>query len=101
MAHRAVPQPAVRLIGLQTSLPYAIHTALTGNGIPAKPRSSPKRAAFAAGLRAFANRARDIWDSQHIFGRVCDEHEIEHRLTKVNHPWTNGSGSTRHITPRD
>ena len=21
---------------------------------------------------------------------MCDEHGIEHRLTKVNHPWTNG-----------
>src|SRR3546814_15593398 len=26
----------------------------------------------------------------HIFDRVCDEHCIEHRLTKVKHPWTNG-----------
>ena len=23
-------------------------------------------------------------------GRVCREHEIEHRFTKPNHPWTNG-----------
>ena len=66
---------------LVEAVPYAIHTVLTDNGIPAKPRS---------GLRAFTNRARDIWDGQHIFDRVCDEHGIEHRLTKVNHPWTNG-----------
>ncbi len=26
----------------------------------------------------------------HVFGRVCAEHKIEHRLTKPNHPWTNG-----------
>src|SRR5690606_22036191 len=26
----------------------------------------------------------------HIFGRVCLENEIEHRLTKPYHPWTNG-----------
>lgn len=26
----------------------------------------------------------------HIFGRVCHENGIEHRLTKVKHPWTNG-----------
>jgi hypothetical protein len=25
-----------------------------------------------------------------IFDRVCDEHGIEHRLTKIKHPWTNG-----------
>ena len=22
--------------------------------------------------------------------RVCQEHGIDHRLTKTNHPWTNG-----------
>ena len=27
---------------------------------------------------------------EHIFDRVCREHGIEHRLTKVTHPWTNG-----------
>ena len=26
----------------------------------------------------------------HMFDRVCGEHGIEHRLTKPNHPWTNG-----------
>ena len=26
----------------------------------------------------------------HGFDRVCREHDIEHRLTKPNHPWTNG-----------
>ena len=52
---------------LVEAVPYAIHAVLTGNGIPAKPRS---------GLRAFTSRARDIHDSQHIFNRVCDEHAI-------------------------
>jgi transposase InsO family protein len=53
-------------------VPYRIHTVLTDNGVQ------------------FTPRKQDIWDSQHIFDRVCDEHEIEHRLTKVKHPWTNG-----------
>jgi transposase InsO family protein len=26
----------------------------------------------------------------HMFDIVCREHEIEHRFTKPNHPWTNG-----------
>lgn len=26
----------------------------------------------------------------HPFGRVCQANRIEHRLTKPNHPWTNG-----------
>ena len=27
------------------------------------------------------------------FDRVCREHEIEHRFTKPNHPWTNGQSN--------
>jgi transposase InsO family protein len=26
----------------------------------------------------------------HMFHRICREHGVEHRLTKPNHPWTNG-----------
>ena len=26
--------------------------------------------------------------SGHMFDRVCRENDIEHRLTKPNHPWT-------------
>jgi hypothetical protein len=26
----------------------------------------------------------------HIFERICSENHIEHRKTKVKHPWTNG-----------
>ena len=26
----------------------------------------------------------------HPFGTLCRDHEIEHRLTKPKHPWTNG-----------
>ena len=54
------------------AVPCRVHTVLTDNGIQ------------------FTARKQDIWDFQHIFDRVCDEHGIEHRLTKVNHPWTNG-----------
>ena len=57
---------------LAKAVPFRIHTVLTDNAVQ------------------FTNRARDIYDSQYIFDRVCDEHGIEHRLTKVNHPWTNG-----------
>ena len=54
------------------AVPYKIHTILTDNGIQ------------------FTNRSCDKYAGCHIFGRVCDENEIEHRLTKINHPWTNG-----------
>ncbi len=26
----------------------------------------------------------------HMFDMLCEKHGIEHRLTKPNHPWTNG-----------
>ena len=59
------------LRGLIAAVPYRIHTVLTDNGV------------------RFTPRKQDVWDSRHIFDRVCDENDIEHRLTKVNHPWTN------------
>ena len=60
------------LRNLIAAVPYAIHTVLTDNGIQ------------------FTNMAHHKYAFHHIFDRVCDEHEIEHRLTKIKHPWTNG-----------
>ncbi len=57
---------------LIAAVPYHIHTILTDNGIQ------------------FTNRLKDKWAFKHLFDRICEEHKIEHRLTKINHPWTNG-----------
>lgn len=57
---------------LIAAVPYRLHKVLTDNGIQ------------------FANRSCDTTAFEHILGRVCREHGIEHRLTKVKHPWTNG-----------
>ena len=65
------------------AVPYKIHTVLTDNGIQ------------------FTGRARDVHDMMHIFDRVCREHAIEHRLTKVNHPWTNGQVERMNRTIKD
>lgn len=54
------------------AVPYNIHTILTDNG------------------SQFTNRKQDRLAFAHIFGRVCRENGIDQRLTKVNHPWTNG-----------
>ena len=54
------------------AFPYDLHTVLTDNGIQ------------------FTHRAQDRYAFRHLFDRVCAEHGIEHRLTKVGHPWTNG-----------
>ena len=57
---------------LLQAVPYKSHTILTDNGIQ------------------FKNRAQDRTAVEHIFGRTCRENGIEHRTTKVKHPWTNG-----------
>ena len=57
---------------LIASIPYRIHTILTDNGIQ------------------FANRKRDKRAFKLLFDRICETHGIDHRLTKPNHPWTNG-----------
>ena len=57
---------------LIAAVPYAIHIVLTDNGIQ------------------FKNREQDRTAMEHIFGRTCRENGIEHRTTKIKHPWTNG-----------
>ncbi len=56
------------LRNLVDAVPYTIHTVLIDNGIQ------------------FTNRTCDRYAFDHIFDRVCVEHAIEQRLTKVRHP---------------
>ena len=65
------------LEALIAAVPYKIHTVLTDNGIQF---TFPPR--YADGLTA-----RYV---THMFDMRCRENGIEHRLTKPNHPWTNG-----------
>lgn len=68
------------------AVPYAVHTVLTDNGThfttPGDKRSAAVelRAAIAAGERFRA----------HAFELACAQLDIDHRLTKPCHPWTNG-----------
>ena len=65
------------LDALVEAVPYDIRIVLTDNGIQfadlPKNRNGPT-----ARFRG------------HPFDRACQRHGIEHRLTKPNHPWTNG-----------
>ena len=71
--HKAGKMIATQFLrNLTAAVPYAIHTVLTDNGIQ------------------FTNRERDRYAFEHIFDRICRDNGIEHRLTKVKHPWTNG-----------
>ena len=68
---------ATFLEALVSAVPYRIHTVLTDNGIQFA--DLPKNR---GGLTA-------RWRG-HPFDRTCYRHGIDHRLTKLNHPWTNG-----------
>jgi transposase InsO family protein len=77
--HEKADRPtAVRFLeALIAAVPYRLHTVLTDNGIQ------------------FADlpRNRDGWTARyrvHRFDQICRANGIEHRLTKPNHPWTNG-----------
>jgi transposase-like protein len=65
------------LVALIKAVPYKIHTVLTDNGIqftfPPRYANGPTAACMS-----------------HMFDLRCDENGIDHRLTKIKHPWTNG-----------
>jgi transposase InsO family protein len=65
------------LAALVAAVPYKIHTVLTDNGIQFR---FPPR--YADGPTATF--------MTHMFDMRCRENGIEHRFTKINHPWTNG-----------
>jgi len=60
------------LRNLIKAVPYKIHKVLTDNGIQ------------------FTNHDHHKNAFTHIFEGVCNENKIEHRKTKIKHPWTNG-----------
>ena len=60
------------LRNLIKAVPYKINKVLTDNGIQ------------------FTNHDHHKNAFTHIFERVCNENKIEHRKTKIKHPWTNG-----------
>jgi transposase InsO family protein len=62
---------------LIAAVPYKIHTVLTDNGIQF---TFPPRYADGTTARFVT----------HMFDMRCRENGIEHRLTKIKHPWTNG-----------
>src|SRR3954452_12405438 len=76
------------LVGLVEAVPYKIHTVLTDNGIQFR---LPPRHANGPTARY----------TTHMFDLRCREHGIEHRFTKINHPWTNGQVERMNRTIKD
>ena len=63
------------LVALIAAVPYKIHTVLTDNGIQFR---FPPRHADGPTARIVT----------HMFAMRCRENGIEHRCTRINHPWT-------------
>jgi len=76
------------LVALVEAVPYKIHTVLTDNGIQFR---LPPRHANGPTARY----------TTHMFDLRCREHGIEHRFTKINHPWTNGQVERMNRTIKD
>jgi transposase InsO family protein len=76
------------LEALVAAVPYWIHTVLTDNGIQFR----------------FAPRYADGPTARymtHMFAMRCQDHGIEHRFTRINHPWTNGQVERMNRTIKD
>ena len=76
------------LEALIQAVPYKIHTVLTDNGVQFT--FQPQHAG--------GPTAKYM---THMFDMRCRENNIEHRLTKVKHPWTNGQVERMNRTIKD
>ena len=68
------------------AVPYRIHTILTDNGIQFAEQPRNRNTAYSRQMR---------------FDMICEANGIEHRLTKPNHPWTNGQVERMNRTIKD
>jgi transposase InsO family protein len=68
------------------AVPYKIHTILTDNGIQFCEQTRNRNTAYSRPMR---------------FDMICAANGIEHRLTKPNHPWTNGQVERMNRTIKD
>ena len=68
------------------AVPCKIHTILTDNGIQFCERQRNRNTPYSRPMR---------------FDMICATNAIEHRLTKPNHPWTNGQVERMNRTIKD
>ena len=82
---------------LIAAIPYKIHTVLTDNGTHF---TTPGNTGSAApDIRAAMDAGELFW--AHAFEYACAENNIDHRLTKPKHPWTNGQVERMNRTIKD
>jgi transposase InsO family protein len=74
------------LRALLAAVPYKVHTVLTDNGIHF---TTPGNTRSAVSEIRLAIEQGEIFRA-HSFELACAQNDIDHRLTKPKHPWTNG-----------
>jgi transposase InsO family protein len=85
------------LHALVKAVPYKIHTVLTDNGIHF---TDPKGETWTpAEIRQMITRKEPF--RAHAFEYACALTDIDHRLTKPKHPWTNGQVERMNRTIKD
>jgi transposase InsO family protein len=85
------------LLRLIEAVPYKVHTVLTDNGTHF---TTPGNVCSAAkDIRAALDAGEIVW--AHAFELACARENIDHRLTKPFHPWTNGQVERMNRTIKD
>ena len=79
------------------AVPYRVHTVLTDNGTHF---TTPGNTASAAPLIKEAIARGELFRA-HAFELACAQNDIDHRLTKPRHPWTNGQVERMNRTIKD
>ena len=82
---------------LIAAVPDRVHTVLTDNGIHF---TTPGNTASAAPLIQQAMDRGELFRA-HAFEYACAQNDVDHRLTKPRHPWTNGQVERMNRTIKD
>jgi transposase InsO family protein len=82
---------------LIAAVPYRVHTVLTDNGTHF---TTPGNKASAAPLIKEAIARGELFRA-HAFELACAQNDVDHRLTKPRHPWTNGQVERMNRTIKD
>ena len=82
---------------LIAAVPYRIHTVLTDNGTHF---TDPRSRGSAVPEISAALETGEIFRA-HGFELACAQADVEHRLTKPHHPWTNGQVERMNRTLKD
>jgi len=79
------------------AVPYKVHTVLTDNGTHF---TTPGNVASATSIIKEAIEAGETFRA-HSFELACARNDIDHRLTRPRHPWTNGQVERMNRTIKD